>query len=167
MLYFIGLGGNLGRPARNLARARRLLEKAGVKILRASSVYRTEPIGVLDQPWFLNQVLEVRTELAPRELLQAGKRIEAALKRAPAADKGPRTIDVDILLAGETIIDTPELTIPHPRLAARNFVLVPLREIAPRACHPVLRKTVEELARMCPDRSAVMKAGVRRRGTRA
>ena len=80
-------------------------------------------------------------------------------RRVPGVDKGPRTIDIDILLAGETVLETPELIIPHPGLAGRNFVLIPLCEIAPRAVHPVLRKSVRELLRACPDRSSVLKAG--------
>jgi 2-amino-4-hydroxy-6-hydroxymethyldihydropteridine diphosphokinase len=157
MVYFLCLGSNLGDRKRNLARARRLLEQAGVKILRASSAYRTEPVDVADQPWFDNQVLEVRTGRTPHELLMLAKSIETRMKRVPSVEKGPRTIDIDILLAEDTVLDTPELTIPHPRLARRNFVLVPLNEIAPRAVHPVLRKTVRELARESPDSSAVFK----------
>jgi 2-amino-4-hydroxy-6-hydroxymethyldihydropteridine diphosphokinase len=155
--YFLGLGSNLGDRKRNLSRARRLLETNGVEVLKASSVYRTEPVDVRDQPWFLNQVLEVRAKLGPQELLDLAKFIESRMKRVPTVPKGPRTIDIDILLAEDTVIDTPGLTIPHPRLARRNFVLIPLNEIAPRTVHPVLRKTVRELARESPDSSAVFK----------
>ncbi len=161
MTYYLGLGSNLGDTNRNLAGARRRLERAGVEIVRASSVYLTEPVDEPDQPWFRNQVLKIRTRLGPQELLDLAKSIERAMKRIPMAPKGPRTIDIDILLAGETIISTPGLTIPHPRLAGRNFVLVPLREIAPGAVHPVLRKTVRELSRSCPDRSTVLRDGGR------
>jgi 2-amino-4-hydroxy-6-hydroxymethyldihydropteridine diphosphokinase len=161
--YFLGLGSNLGDRRRNLLRARQRLEEAGVEVLKASSVFRTEPVDVADQPWFLNQVLKIGTSLAPQELLDLAKSIETRLKRVPTVAKGPRTIDIDILLAGDTVINTPKLTIPHPRLALRNFALVPLREIAPRAVHPVLRKTVLELAHDCPDRSAVVPAAKSRR----
>lgn len=161
MTYFLSLGSNLGEKRRNLERARRRLGRAGVEVRRASSVYRTEPVDFVDQPWFLNQVLEVRTDRTPQELLELAKAVEHALKRAPAGEKGPRKIDIDILLAGETVIESPALTVPHPRLALRNFVLVPLAEIAPGALHPVLRKTVRELARESPDRAAVVRDGPR------
>jgi 2-amino-4-hydroxy-6-hydroxymethyldihydropteridine diphosphokinase len=161
MTYFLSLGSNLGRRRRNLALARLSLEKAGVAILRASSIYRTEPVDVQAQPWFLNQVLKVRTDLSPRDLLGLAKSIEKKMKRIPTLDKGPRTIDIDILLAEDTVIDAPGLTIPHPRLARRNFVLVPLKEIAPRAVHPVLKKTFSKLARESRDFSAVLKGELR------
>ena len=157
MTYFLSLGSNLGDQRRNLERARRRLGRAGVDVRRASPVYRTEPVDFVAQPWVLNQVLEVRTDRTPQELLELVKAIEAGLGRVPAGEKGPRTIDIDILLAGETVIESSGLTVPHPRLALRNFVLVPLAEIAPRAVHPVLRKTVRELARECPDRAAVVR----------
>lgn len=157
MIYLLSLGSNIGDRKRNLARARRLLEKNGVAVLKASSVYRTEPVDVREQPWFDNQVLKVLTGRRPHELLALAKSIEAALGRVATVKKGPRTIDIDILLAEDTILETPELTIPHPRMAARNFVLIPLCEIAPRAVHPLLRKTVQELLRLCPDRSSVLK----------
>jgi 2-amino-4-hydroxy-6-hydroxymethyldihydropteridine diphosphokinase len=169
MIYLLSLGSNIGDRKRNLARARRLLEKNGVAVLKASSVYRTEPVDVREQPWFDNQVLKVLTGRRPHELLALAKSIEAALGRVATVKKGPRTIDIDILLAEDTILETPELTIPHPRMAARNFVLIPLCEIAPRAFHPVLRKTIKELAASSRDSSAVFRVKSRslRAGTRA
>ncbi len=166
-VYLLSLGSNLGRRGANLARALRLLERAGVEILAASAVYLTEPVDLLDQPWFDNQAIKVRTRLTPHELLNLAKDIESRMKRAPAAPKGPRTIDIDILLAGDTVLETPSLVIPHPRLALRNFVLIPLLQIAPHAVHPVLKKTVLEMVGECPDRSAVVVSrGRRRRGAR-
>jgi 2-amino-4-hydroxy-6-hydroxymethyldihydropteridine diphosphokinase len=162
--YFLGLGSNLGRRGVNLARARRLLEKSGVKVLRASSIYETEPVDLAGQPWFLNQVLEVRSDLGPAALLGLVKEIEAAMKRVPSVPKGPRVIDIDILAAGGLVLETPRLVIPHPRLHLRNFVLVPLAEIAPRFVHPVLGRTVAALARSSPDPSRVKKRRSTRRG---
>jgi 2-amino-4-hydroxy-6-hydroxymethyldihydropteridine diphosphokinase len=166
MIYMLGLGSNLGDKRRNLARARRLLERGGVRVLKASSVYRTEPVDVREQPWFENQVLKVRTRLGPHELLDLAKSIERTMKRAPTVEKGARTIDIDILLAEDSVIDTPGLTVPHPSLERRNFVLVPLMEIAPEVVHPVLKKTAREMAAESADPSAVLKIPKRPRRPR-
>jgi len=157
VIYFLGLGSNLGRRSANLERAVRLFVRNGVEVLRASSVYETEPVDFPDQPWFLNQVLKVRSELEPPQLLRLAKAVEAEMKRRPTVAKGPRTIDVDILFAGDLVLETPGLVIPHPRLQLRNFVLVPLKEIAPRLRHPVFGKTVAELALSAGDPSRVKK----------
>jgi 2-amino-4-hydroxy-6-hydroxymethyldihydropteridine diphosphokinase len=162
MIYFLSLGSNLGNKARNLARAGRLLREGGVEVLAASSIYLTEPVDNTDQPWFLNRVLQVRSSLDPPVLLGLAKSIEVRMKRVPTAAKGPRTIDIDILLAGDFVLDTPDLVIPHPRLAQRNFVLVPLCEIAPEIRHPVLGKTVRELALSSSDPSQVIEQKRRR-----
>jgi 2-amino-4-hydroxy-6-hydroxymethyldihydropteridine diphosphokinase len=159
MIYYLSLGSNLGRRPANLARARRLLERNGVDVLAASSIYETEPVDYTDQPWFLNQVLEVRSDLDPCGLLCLAKSVEAALKRRPTVLKGPRTIDIDILFAGRLVLEMPGLVIPHPRLERRNFVLVPLKEIAPRLRHPVSGKTVAELAKSAADPGRVKKRG--------
>jgi 2-amino-4-hydroxy-6-hydroxymethyldihydropteridine diphosphokinase len=156
MIYFLSLGSNLGNKARNLARAGRLLREGGVEVLKESSIYLTEPVDNTDQPWFVNEVLEVRSALDPPALLRLTKSIEARMKRVPTVAKGPRTIDIDILFAGDTVLDTPELVIPHPRLAQRNFVLVPLCEIVPEIRHPVLGKTIRELAPASADRASVI-----------
>lgn len=159
LIYFLSLGSNAGDFRRNLERARRLLARGGVEVLKASSVYRTEPVDFVGQPWFLNQVIKIRTDLGPLDLLALAKSIEVKMKRVPSVPKGPRTIDIDILLAGKTVLETPGLTVPHPRLALRNFVLAPLREIGPGVVHPVLRKTIRSLAGQSPDPSAVFRQG--------
>jgi 2-amino-4-hydroxy-6-hydroxymethyldihydropteridine diphosphokinase len=158
VIYHLSLGSNLGARIRNLARARRLLASGGAEIVAASSIYETEPVDRADQPWFLNQVLEVRSPLEPPALLRLAKSIEAALKRVPTVAKGPRTIDVDILFAGARVVDSPDLVVPHPRLHQRNFVLVPLAEIAPDLIHPVLKKAIRELAANSADPTRVVRA---------
>lgn len=162
MIYFLGLGSNLGRRSANLARARRLLEEAGLEVIKASSVYETEPVDLAGQPPFLNQVLEVRAEIDPPEMLRLAQSVETALKRVRTFAKGPRTIDVDILLAGDLIIGTADLVVPHPRLHLRNFVLVPLAEIASEVRHPALERTIGELRAASPDRARVERSGRRR-----
>ncbi len=154
MRYFLGLGGNLGDRESFLRRCRDLLKRSAIRILRGSSVYETEPVGPRQQPWFLNQVVEVETELGPQELLDAVKSIEVEMGRIAGPAGGPRVIDIDILLAGNRILDTGRLQVPHPRLAQRNFVLVPLSEIASEAVHPGLGKTIRELRAECRDKAA-------------
>jgi len=155
--YHLGLGSNLGCPADNLARAAARLAAAGVEVVRSSSVYRTEPVGGPVQPWFLNQVVEVRAALDPSAMLEVVRSVEDSMKRVRTVPRGPRTIDIDILLAGDLIIETEDLTIPHPRMALRRFVLVPLAELAPEAVHPVLKRSVAEILRTVKDRSSVVK----------
>lgn len=156
MIYFLSLGSNLENKIRNLARAGRLLRESGVEVLAASSIYLTEPVDYADQPWFANQVVEVRSALDPPAFLRLAKSIEKKMKRVPRVDKGPRTIDIDILFAGDLVIDLPDLVIPHPRLAQRNFVLAPFCEIAPETRHPVLGKTIRELALSSSDPARVI-----------
>jgi 2-amino-4-hydroxy-6-hydroxymethyldihydropteridine diphosphokinase len=129
---WLGLGSNLGRRARNLARAVDALEAtAGLELVAASSVYETEPVGVTDQPAFLNMVAQFECHLTPQELLEALQEIERQLKRIRTERWGPRTIDVDVLLLDDVEIETERLTVPHPEMMNRQFVLVPLAELAP------------------------------------
>ena len=121
MSYYLGLGSNLGDPEGNLRRARAWLKKLGFKILAASSLYRSEPVDFADQPWFLNQVIEVETHRTPLEVLNAVKEIEKSMKRRPSVRNGPRIIDIDILLGEDTVIRTKVLTVPHPRLSRKEF----------------------------------------------
>lgn len=130
-LAYLGLGSNLGDRERHLGEARRLLEEAGARVLRASAVHETEPFGVIDQPRFLNQVVEVEWRRGPRELLGAVKAVETAAGRKPTYRWGPREIDVDILLFGSETVDEPDLVIPHPGLYERDFLLRPLAELRP------------------------------------
>ncbi len=157
MKYFLCLGGNLGRRTANILEAMTRLSQSGVDIVRASSIYLTEPLDKTDQPWFHNLVAEVETGLDPRSLLALVQRIEDDLGRERVVEKGPRTIDIDIILAGDLVLDSPNLTIPHPRLDQRRFVLAPFLEIAPDVVHPVLKKTIRELARECPDSSMAIR----------
>ena len=151
---YLGLGSNLGDRLQNLQEAVRLLAPE-VQVSGLSSVYETEPWGYTDQPRFLNLALAAETNLEPQELLVHLKQIEAELKRETTFRNGPRTIDLDILFYGNVVMDTPDLVIPHPRLAERAFVLVPLDEIAPGFVHPVLHKTVHDLTRQT-DTSSVL-----------
>lgn len=162
MRYYLSLGSNLGNKRRNLTRALSWLEKGGVKILSISSVYETQPVGYDDQPWFLNQVAEVGAELNPHSLLQVIKKIERRMKRDSPVEKGPRTIDIDILLAENAVIETENLVIPHPRLAERNFILLPMMEIAPEAVHPLMEMNIQELWMKSKDTSVVKKISGKR-----
>jgi 2-amino-4-hydroxy-6-hydroxymethyldihydropteridine diphosphokinase len=142
---YLSLGSNLGDRGLNLALARKHLEAEDVRILRASSIYETAPRDLTVQPWFLNQVIEAETSLFPRQLLHRVLKVERAMGRKRTAPKGPRVIDVDILLFGASTVSTPELDIPHPRIAERRFVLEPLAELAPDLRHPVMLKSVREM----------------------
>lgn len=142
---YLGLGTNLGDRAAHLDDALRRIEAAGIHIVRASSRYETAPRDVTSQPWFLNLAAEVETRLFPRQLLTVLLRIERDMGRVRRITKGPRLIDIDILLYGKAIIKAPELEVPHPRLHQRRFVLEPLAELAPALRHPILRKTMREL----------------------
>lgn len=135
---YLGLGANLGSPLDQLREAVRRLA-AVVDVDRVSSVYRTEPVGYADQPDFYNLVVSGRTGLEPRALLGEVLRIEAELGRERGFRNAPRTVDIDLLDQGSRLLDAPELTLPHPRLHERAFVLVPLAEIAPDWVHPRLR----------------------------
>jgi 2-amino-4-hydroxy-6-hydroxymethyldihydropteridine diphosphokinase len=157
MRYFLSLGSNLGDRKINLKRAATKLSEAGARILCKSSVYETEPVGIATEAWFYNQVLEVETRFDAEELLLLVKRIEEQLGRDYTKCHSSRPIDIDILLAGEMTVNTKNLQIPHPRMIERNFVLIPLAEIAPEAIHPFLKKTIKNLLEESKDRSRVKK----------
>lgn len=154
-IIYLALGANLGDRFANLKAAIAALPPA-VRVLAQSPVYETPPWGLTDQPAFLNMVLKGETALAPVELLKRLKLLETGLGRLPAVRWGPRRIDMDILFYDKLILDTPELTIPHPHLHERAFVLVPLADLAPDLVHPLLGATIKQL------RSAVDTTGVKR-----
>ncbi|MGE5174624.1 MAG: 2-amino-4-hydroxy-6-hydroxymethyldihydropteridine diphosphokinase [Betaproteobacteria bacterium] len=143
-IAYIALGSNMGDKVATCRKAIDLLSRAG-RVTRASSFYCTEPVGYANQEDYVNAVVELETGLSPLALLAACHVIEDELGRSRLIRWGPRTIDLDILLYGDQVINNPELTIPHPLMAARRFVLVPLCEIAPQAVHPVLQRTVVSL----------------------
>lgn len=142
---YLSLGSNLGDRDANLSEAIERFEKVGIHVTRRSSIYETEPQDLRDQPWFLNQVIEIETDTSPHRLLAVTQKIERDLGRERVVPKGPRVIDIDILLYSNEVIQTSELEIPHPRLAVRRFVLEPLAELAPDLVHPVTNKTIREL----------------------
>jgi 2-amino-4-hydroxy-6-hydroxymethyldihydropteridine diphosphokinase len=142
---YLGLGSNMGDRAKMLRDAIRELESPRLHITRISPAYETEPMDVPGQSWFLNLVAEADTDLFPLQLLHWAGRVETRLGRRRPIPKGPRTIDIDILLLGNTVMKTPSLEIPHPRFRERRFVLAPLADLAPELRDPVTRKTVREL----------------------
>ena len=146
---YLSLGSNLGDRAQNLEDAIARLRILG-EVPAVSSFYETEPVENVHQPWFLNCVVLLRTEKMPRQLLSAVMEIEQAMGRKRVVAKGPRTIDIDILLFGSFVVNVPSLTIPHPAMHKRRFVLQPLAEIAPTVRHPTLRRTARELLEQLP-----------------
>lgn len=142
---YLGLGSNIGRREEHLQSCIDRLATPDLHLLRTSQAYETAPRDMVDQPWFLNLVLECETSLFPVQLLKRIQRIEKELGRHRAVDKGPRTIDIDILLYGAFVIEQPILVVPHPRMHERRFVLEPLAELVPDLRHPAMRRTVREM----------------------
>jgi 2-amino-4-hydroxy-6-hydroxymethyldihydropteridine diphosphokinase len=143
-IIYISLGSNLGDRLANLRNAMTNISPK-VKAVAQSSIYETEPWGYSDQPSFLNQIIKANTDLAPFDLLAFFKEIEVSMGRQETFRFGPRLIDLDILFYDDLVLNTPKLTIPHPRIIERAFVLIPLVEIAPDLYHPVIGKTIQQL----------------------
>lgn len=156
---YVGLGSNLGDRAGHLLLGVRGILDAGLDVIRLSSIYETEPVEYENQPAFLNMVAELRgsTLPLPEQMLARLLRIEYALGRKRDIPMGPRTIDLDLLIFKDQQLETEFLTVPHPRLALRRFVLVPLNELAPSLVHPVMGKPIRELLAQTKDRSTVVR----------
>lgn len=154
---FLSLGSNLGNRSGNIKGALDALGAAGIEVRRVSSFYRTEPVEFRQQPWFVNCVAEVETELLPLQLLKAVQNVERALGRRRTINKGPRKIDIDILLYENFVVRSAALTIPHERMAGRKFVLAPLRELEAGLRHPVTERTVMEMLNETADSSQVIR----------
>jgi 2-amino-4-hydroxy-6-hydroxymethyldihydropteridine diphosphokinase len=152
---YLSLGSNVGGREVNLRAAIAALPAAGVRVLQVSSFYETEPVDYLEQAWFLNCVVEGETEVTAEELLHSLREIERRMGSKKLVAKGPRLIDMDILLYGQEKIDTPELQVPHPRMHLRRFVLVPLAEVAPQVVHPTLKLTAAQMLERIEDHSQV------------
>ena len=156
VIAYVGIGSNLGDPVKNCRDAvRELSSLKNIKVLRRTSLYRTEPVGDTPQDWFVNGVLEVRTTFTAHQLLKALQWVEQALGRERPGKWGPRVIDLDILLFGQEIIGTEALTVPHPELHKRRFVLVPMNEIAPYVIHPLYGISMKGLLDRLEDKHAV------------
>jgi 2-amino-4-hydroxy-6-hydroxymethyldihydropteridine diphosphokinase len=154
---YLGLGSNRGDRVANLRKAFYELDRLGIKVLRTSSYYKTEPVDFAPQAWFLNCVAEAETSLMPMQLLKAVKSVERAMGRRSGVSKGPRRIDIDILLYENVGVRSSVLTIPHERMSERRFVLIPMRELAPAARDPVTGRSVLEMLQSTRDNSQVVR----------
>lgn len=156
---YLSLGSNIGDRNENLRTAIAALDGAGVRVTKVSSIYETAPVDLLEQPWFLNCVVEGETSVEPVLLLRELREIERRMGSKKLVARGPRLIDIDILVYGAVTMDTPELQVPHPRMQLRRFVLEPLAEIAPQLKHPSWSGTAAELLAKSEDRSVVRRIG--------
>jgi 2-amino-4-hydroxy-6-hydroxymethyldihydropteridine diphosphokinase len=154
---YLSLGSNLGDRVTNLSKAFQMLSRAKIEIRRVSSFYRTEPVDSAPQAWFVNCVAEAGTDLMPLQLLRACQSVERAVGRRPGIHHGPRPVDIDILLYQSSVVRSAALVIPHPRMASRRFVLLPLREIAPYLRHPVSQQTIPQMLSALTDAGQVIR----------
>jgi 2-amino-4-hydroxy-6-hydroxymethyldihydropteridine diphosphokinase len=159
-VVYLSLGSNLGQRRKLLLAAIERLRRLG-RVVSVSSVYETQPVEVTDQPWFLNCAVALEAKHPPEQLLNEILAIERDMGRERTRKKGPRKIDIDILVFGDRVVDSPELIIPHPAMHRRRFVLEPLAEIAPEACHPLLKKTVRALLAELHDSQVVRRIEAR------
>lgn len=156
MRVYLSMGSNVGDAAAQLRLALELLGRQGCRVLRVSSFYRTEPVPPAPkQPWFINCAAEAETELSPHGLMRTAKALESYFGPRRTAPGEPRAMDIDILFYQDVVLKSPGLKIPHPRLSERRFVLIPLKELAPKLRHPVSKKTVSQMLRETADRSRV------------
>ena len=154
-ITYLSIGSNLGDREFYLRQAVADLSRRGVEVVRRAGFYETQPRDAVDQPWFLNTAIEGKTDLTPQALLETCLEVERCNHRIRETPKGPRTLDIDILFYEDRIVDQPGLSIPHPRIIERRFVLVPLNEIAPNWKDPLSGKTVRRLLEECGDQSEV------------
>ncbi len=153
---YISLGSNLGDRQKNIEKAIKLIRNQPlVKVNKISPIYETEPVGFREQGWFLNLAIEIETTILPQELLAVLQGIETELGKKLERKWGPRTIDIDIILYDDIILELPDLQIPHKLMHTRAFVLIPLAQIAPNIKHPVLNKTIQELLNELEDKGKV------------
>lgn len=159
-LVYLSLGSNVGDREAQLREAEGRLGTLG-RVIAISSFYETEPVEFIAQPWFLNCAVELESSLTPQQLMAAILGIEEEMGRRRVQNKGPRSIDIDVLLFGDAVVESSEVTIPHPAMHERRFVLEPLAEIAPEAFHPLLKKTIRELLDQLPPGQSVRKLAPR------
>ena len=157
-IAYIGIGSNLGTPEKNCTKAiEKISNTKGIEIIAKSSFYQTEPTGGVQQGWFVNSAIEIETDLSPENLLSVLLNLELAMGRIRKEKWGPRLIDLDLLLYGNLILENKDLTLPHPEIQNRKFVLIPMCEIAENLIHPTLKKTIKTLLQESSDVTIVKK----------